>query len=120
VAFSVPTGNFGNVLAAWVARRMGLPIERKFLIVGANRNDILARFMASNDMSAKPVEPSLSPSMDIQVSSNFERLLFELLGRDAKATAETMTRFRADRPHAGAGRRLEAGDRAVPRLCPVG
>jgi threonine synthase len=94
VAFSVPTGNFGNVLAAWVARRMGLPIER--LIVGANRNDILARFITSNDMSAKPVEPSLSPSMDIQVSSNFERLLFELLGRDAKATAETMTRFRAE------------------------
>ena len=94
VAFSVPTGNFGNVLAAWVARRMGLPIER--LIVGANRNDILARFIASNDMSARPVEPSLSPSMDIQVSSNFERLLFELLGRDAKATAETMTRFRAE------------------------
>jgi len=94
VAFSVPTGNFGNVLAAWVARRMGLPIER--LIVGANRNDILARFIASNDMSARPVEPSLSPSMDIQVSSNFERLLFELLDRDPKATAETMTRFRAE------------------------
>jgi threonine synthase len=94
VAFSVPTGNFGNVLAAWVARRMGLPIER--LIVGANRNDILARFITANDMSARPVEPSLSPSMDIQVSSNFERLLFELLGRDAKATAETMTRFRAE------------------------
>jgi threonine synthase len=94
VAFSVPTGNFGNVLAAWVVRRMGLPIER--LIVGANRNDILARFITANDMSARPVEPSLSPSMDIQVSSNFERLLFELLGRDAKATAETMTRFRAE------------------------
>lgn len=94
VAFSVPTGNFGNVLAAWVARRMGLPIER--LIVGANRNDILARFIASNDMSARPVEPSLSPSMDIQVSSNFERLLFELLDRDPRATAETMTRFRAE------------------------
>jgi threonine synthase len=94
VAFSVPTGNFGNVLAAWVARRMGLPVER--LIVGANRNDILARFLASNDMSARGVEPSLSPSMDIQVSSNFERLLFELLGRDPRATAETMTRFRAE------------------------
>lgn len=94
VAFSVPTGNFGNVLAAWVARRMGLPIER--LIVGANRNDILARFITANDMSARAVEPSLSPSMDIQVSSNFERLLFELLGRDARATAETMTRFRAE------------------------
>ncbi|MBR0680993.1 threonine synthase [Roseomonas eburnea] len=94
VAFSVPTGNFGNVLAAWAARRMGLPISN--LIIGSNRNDILARFLASNDMSAKPVEPSLSPSMDIQVSSNFERLLFELLGRDGTATAETMTRFRTE------------------------
>ena len=80
MAFSVPTGNFGNVLAAWVARRMGLPVAR--LIVGSNRNDILARFLASNDMSIATVEPSLSPSMDIQVSSNFERLLFELLERD--------------------------------------
>lgn len=94
VAFSVPTGNFGNVLAAWAARRMGLPIPR--LMIGANRNDILARFLASNDMSARAVEPSLSPSMDIQVSSNFERLLFELLDRDAQATAETMRRFRAE------------------------
>ncbi|HWT09888.1 MAG TPA: threonine synthase [Roseomonas sp.] len=94
VAVSVPTGNFGNVLAAWAARRMGLPISH--FVIGSNRNDILARFLASNDMSAKPVEPSLSPSMDIQVSSNFERLLFELLGRDAAATAETMTRFRAE------------------------
>ncbi len=94
VAVSVPTGNFGNVLAAWAARRMGLPISH--FVIGSNRNDILARFLASNDMSAKPVEPSLSPSMDIQVSSNFERLLFELLDRDAAATAEAMTRFRAE------------------------
>ena len=92
VAFSVPTGNFGNVLAAWVARRMGLPVAR--LIVGSNRNDILARFLAANDMSIATVEPSLSPSMDIQVSSNFERLLFELLERDAAATAEAMAEFR--------------------------
>ena len=92
VAFSVPTGNFGNVLAAWAARRMGLPVAR--LIVGSNRNDILARFLASNDMSIATVEPSLSPSMDIQVSSNFERLLFELLERDAVATAAAMAEFR--------------------------
>ena len=83
VAFSVPTGNFGNVLAGWVARRMGLPVPR--LIVGSNRNDILARFLDRNDMTMQGVEPSLSPSMDIQVSSNFERLLFELLDRDAAA-----------------------------------
>ena len=92
VAFSVPTGNFGNVLAAWVARRMGLPIAR--LIVGCNRNDILARFLAANDMSIATVEPSLSPSMDIQVSSNFERLLFELKDRDDAATAAAMAEFR--------------------------
>lgn len=93
VAFAVPTGNFGNVLAAWAARRMGLPIER--LVVGTNRNDILARFLAANDMRLAPVEPSLSPSMDIQVSSNFERLLFELLGRNGPATAAAMREFRA-------------------------
>ena len=92
VAFAVPTGNFGNVLAAWVARRMGLPVAR--LIVGSNRNDILARFLAANDMTITTVEPSLSPSMDIQVSSNFERLLFELLERDAVTTAEAMAGFR--------------------------
>ena len=92
VAFSVPSGNFGNVLAAWAARRMGVPIAR--LVVGSNRNDILARFLDANDMTARPVEPSLSPSMDIQVSSNFERLLFELLDRDPAATAATMHRFR--------------------------
>ena len=93
VAFSVPTGNFGNVLAAWAARRMGVPIAR--LVVASNRNDILARFLDQNDMSIRGVEPSLSPSMDIQVSSNFERLLFELLDRDPAATAAAMQRFRA-------------------------
>ena len=92
VAVAVPTGNFGNVLAAWAARQMGVPIGR--FIVASNRNDILARFLASNDMSAKGVEESLSPSMDIQVSSNFERLLYEFLGRDAGLTATTMADFR--------------------------
>ena len=101
VAFSVPTGNFGNVLAAWAARRMGVPIAR--LVVASNRNDILARFLETNDMSIRGVEPSLSPSMDIQVSSNFERLLFELLDRDPAATAAAMQGFRGtgrmDVPH---------------------
>jgi len=92
VDFAVPTGNFGNVLAAYVARRIGVPIGR--LVVASNRNDILTRFLASNDMSVQGVDPSLSPSMDIQVSSNFERLLFELLDRDANKTAQTMTEFR--------------------------
>jgi len=92
VAFSVPTGNFGNVLAAWVAQRIGVPVAH--LIVGSNRNDILARFLDANDMTAQGVAPSLSPSMDIQVSSNFERLLFELLDRDAAATSDVMQAFR--------------------------
>ena len=93
VAFAVPTGNFGNILAAWAARRIGLPVAR--LIVGSNRNDILTRFLEKNDMSIVPVEPSLSPSMDIQVSSNFERLLFELFDRNPAATAGAMHGFRA-------------------------
>ena len=92
VSFAVPTGNFGNVLAAWVARRMGLPI--KTLAIGSNRNNILPRFLLGNDMSLQPVEPSLSPSMDIGVSSNFERLLFELVGRDPDATASITDAFR--------------------------
>ena len=71
---------------------MGLTVTR--LVVASNRNDILTRFLAGNDMSVAPVEPSLSPSMDIQVSSNFERLLFEMLDRDPVATAAIMTGFR--------------------------
>jgi threonine synthase len=93
VAFSVPTGNFGNVYAGHIARRMGLPISR--LVVGTNRNDILARFLATGKMTIGTVEPSLSPSMDIQVSSNFERLFHELKGRDGAAVAEAMKTFRA-------------------------
>ncbi|GBD56354.1 threonine synthase [Gluconobacter wancherniae] len=92
VSFAVPTGNFGNVLAAWAARQMGLPIKR--LCVGSNRNDILTRFLLDNDMSMRAVEPSLSPSMDIQVSSNFERLLFEMLDRNPTRCAAIMREFR--------------------------
>jgi threonine synthase len=93
VSFSVPTGNFGNVLAAHMARRMGLPIAE--LVIGTNRNDILARFLASGKMTIGGVEPSLSPSMDIQVSSNFERFLFELKGSSGAAVAAAMREFRA-------------------------
>jgi threonine synthase len=92
VAVAVPTGNFGNVLAAWASRQMGVPIQK--FIVATNRNDILYRFLAANDMSAQGVEPSLSPSMDIQISSNFERLLFEFLHRDAALTANILTESR--------------------------
>ncbi|HJT07048.1 MAG TPA: threonine synthase [Stellaceae bacterium] len=93
VSFSVPTGNFGNVYAAHVARRLGLPIAE--LIIGTNRNDILARFINEGAMTIHGVEPSLSPSMDIQVSSNFERLLFELKDRDGAAVERAIAAFRA-------------------------
>jgi threonine synthase len=79
IAFAVPTGNFGNVYAGYVARRMGLPIARLF--VGSNRNDILTRYLKTGVMATARVVPTTSPSMDIQVSSNFERLLFEAWGR---------------------------------------
>ena len=92
ISFSVPTGNFGNVYAGHVARSMGLPITQ--LVIGTNRNDILARYFATGRMALAAVEPSLSPSMDIQVSSNFERLLFELKDRDGGAVAEAMQIFR--------------------------
>jgi len=92
VSFSVPTGNFGNVLAGWIAREMGAPIER--LVVGSNRNDILTRFFETRSMTAGTVVPTLSPSMDIQVSSNFERLLFEMNDRDGGMTTEQLQRFR--------------------------
>ena len=91
--FCVPTGNFGNVLAGWIARRMGAPIAD--FVIASNSNDILTRFVNDADMTARPVVPTLSPSMDIQVSSNFERLLFEMNGRDGGMTAEQLQRFRA-------------------------
>ncbi|MCC7275050.1 MAG: threonine synthase [Alphaproteobacteria bacterium] len=94
VSFAVPTGNFGNVFAAHAARRMGVPIAS--LAVGTNRNDILTRFLETGTLSIGTVEPSLSPSMDIQVSSNFERLLFELFDRDGPALAAAMGAFRRD------------------------
>jgi threonine synthase len=91
VAFSVPTGNFGDVFAGHVAARMGLPIER--LIVATNVNDILHRALSSGDYSAGTVVPTVAPSMDIQVSSNFERLLFDVGGRDGAALAGQMRGF---------------------------
>ncbi|HXP74308.1 MAG TPA: threonine synthase [Stellaceae bacterium] len=94
VSFAVPTGNFGNVYAAHVARRMGLPIAE--LVIGTNQNDILTRFLDDGAMTiAAGVEPSLSPSMDIQVSSNFERLYHELKGGDGAAVAAAFKSFRA-------------------------
>lgn len=91
--FSVPTGNFGNVLAGWVAQQMGLDVAG--FIVASNRNDILTRWLETGSITAEPVVPTISPSMDIQVSSNLERLLFDLLDRDGRATAELLAEFRA-------------------------
>ncbi|WP_338445202.1 threonine synthase [Pelagerythrobacter marensis] len=95
VAFAVPTGNFGDVFAGYVAARMGLPVER--LVVATNVNDILHRALTDGDYSAGAVTPTAAPSMDIQVSSNFERLLFDAGGRDGIALAEQMKGFEASR-----------------------
>ncbi len=95
VAFSVPTGNFGDVFAGYVAAKMGLPVAK--LIVATNVNDILHRAISAGDYSQGKVVPTPSPSMDIQVSSNFERLLFDLGGRDGTASAEQMRGFEASK-----------------------
>lgn len=94
--FCVPTGNFGNVYAGYVAKSMGLPVEK--LIVATNANDILHRFYTSGRMEQRGVVPTISPSMDIQISSNFERLLFDLYGRDGAKVAQTMKHFRETGP----------------------
>jgi threonine synthase len=92
VSFSVPSGNFGNVYAGYAARAMGLDVAQ--FIVGSNRNDILTRFFTTGRMKVTDVTPSLSPSMDIQISSNLERLLFDLYRRNGKKLAEAMAAFR--------------------------
>jgi threonine synthase len=97
VDFTVPTGNFGNIFAGYAAKRMGAPVGA--LVMASNRNDILTRFLATGVLAIHEVHPTLSPSMDIQVSSNLERLLFELYGRDGTAVAELMQEFR-DRGYA--------------------
>ncbi|MET3896965.1 threonine synthase [Devosia sp. UYZn731] len=88
ISFTVPTGNFGDIFAGYAAKRMGLPIDR--LIIATNANDILARTMATGRYQMDGVEPTISPSMDIQISSNFERLLFDAAGRDAGAVNRMM------------------------------
>ena len=92
IDITVPTGNFGNVLSGWIAKNMGANIRH--LIVASNQNDILTRFFESHSMTVTGVHPTLSPSMDIQVSSNFERLLFEMNNRDGAMTAQQLQRFR--------------------------
>lgn len=91
IAFAVPTGNFGNVYAGYGARGMGLDAR---LIVGTNRNDSLARFFSTATLSTGEVSPTLSPSMDIMIPSNLERLIFDIFGRDSTATADFMQQVR--------------------------
>ncbi|MEN9409372.1 MAG: hypothetical protein RL216_1346 [Pseudomonadota bacterium] len=101
VSFTVPTGNFGDIFAGYIARRMGLPIEK--LVIATNQNDILDRAMKSGAYVTDGVRPSISPSMDIQVSSNFERALFDAYGRDGKAVAQLMAELKAGGFHISQG-----------------
>jgi threonine synthase len=94
VSFSVPTGNFGDIYAGWLAKRMGLPIEQ--LVIATNRNDILHRFMSGNRYERHALEHTLSPSMDIMISSNFERALFDCYQGDGAAVADLMRRFQGE------------------------
>ncbi len=93
VSFSVPTGNFGDIFAGYIARRMGLPIEK--LVIATNQNDILHRAFTTGAYKTEGVAPSISPSMDIQVSSNFERALFDAYGRDGAAVAQMMDELKS-------------------------
>ncbi len=94
VSFTVPTGNFGDVFAGYIARSMGLPIET--LVVATNQNDILHRALSTGEYRTSEVTPSISPSMDIQVSSNFERALFYAYGGDGGAVAQLMDELKAE------------------------
>lgn len=93
VSFTVPTGNFGDIFAGYIARRMGLPIGK--LVIATNQNDILHRTLTTGAYVTDGVRPSISPSMDIQVSSNFERALFDAYGRDGAAVAQLMDELKA-------------------------
>lgn len=92
ISFSVPTGNFGDIFAGYLAQRMGLPVEQ--LVIATNSNDILHRCISGNDHTKKPLQHSLSPSMDIMVSSNFERMLFDLYERDGNQIRQLMEDFK--------------------------
>ena len=117
----MPTGNFGNVYAGYAARRLGVPIER--LVVATNRNDILARFFETGRYRKGTVHRTLSPSMDIQVASNFERLLADLCGRDGAAVQALMAGLARDGEFRLAGAPLAearahfAAARADDRAC---
>jgi threonine synthase len=94
VSFSVPTGNFGDIFAGYLAKQMGLPIKQ--LVIATNRNDILHRFMSNNKYEKHQLEHTLSPSMDIMISSNFERMLFDLNDRDGAVIYDFMNKFKTE------------------------
>ncbi|HAE50726.1 MAG TPA: threonine synthase, partial [Tistrella mobilis] len=106
VSFTVPTGNFGDIFAGFVAAKMGLPIER--LVIATNANDILTRTLESGAYETRGVMPTIAPSMDIQISSNFERLLFEVHGRDGGEIRRLMARLGQSGGFTLAGPALEA------------
>lgn len=123
VSFTVPTGNFGDIFAGYIAKKMGLPIDR--LVIATNQNDILHRTMETSAYTKEGVTPSISPSMDIQVSSNFERALFDAYGRDGNAVAQLMEELKSGaftvsqgamealREHFSSGRASEEETRAA-------
>lgn len=94
VNFTVPTGNFGDIFAGYIAKKMGLPVDR--LVIATNQNDILHRCLTTGRYQMDGVKPSISPSMDIQISSNFERALFDAYGRDGRAVSQLMDEMKAN------------------------
>ena len=115
VSFTVPTGNFGDIFAGSIARQMGLPIEK--LVIATNQNDILDRAMRSGDYRTYGVRPSISPSMDIQVSSNFERALFDAYGRDGAAVAGLMAELKQGGFHISANAMAALGAQFASGRC---
>ena len=95
ISFSVPTGNFGDVYAGYLAKKMGLPIDK--LLVATNENDILHRAISKGDYKANKVQETISPSMDIQVASNFERLLFDIYNEDSNKVVEIMNNIKSNK-----------------------
>jgi len=95
ISFSVPTGNFGDVYAGYLAKKMGLPIDK--LIVATNTNDILHRAISKGDYIAKKVSETISPSMDIQIASNFERLIYDISDKDSETTKEIMNKIKLNK-----------------------
>lgn len=115
IAFSVPTGNFGDIYAGYLAKKMGLPISQ--LIIATNKNDILHRFLNNNDYSKQSLEHTLSPSMDIMVSSNFERLLFDLHDQDGAAIRDLMADFDANASFSIATERWQRAQQLFSSAC---